>query len=65
MFDLWGDCRPGDSGESAIDENGSGNKPEKGKEVSEGDRVTGNSRLKRKGGEKEGGSNKWISREGR
>ena len=33
MFDLRGDCRPGDSGESAIDENGAGDKPPKGEEV--------------------------------
>jgi hypothetical protein len=33
MFDLRGDCRPGYSGESAIDERGSGNKPPKGEEV--------------------------------
>jgi hypothetical protein len=33
MFDLRGDCRPGNLGESAIDERGSGNKPPKGDEV--------------------------------
>jgi hypothetical protein len=65
MFDLRGDCRPGDSGESEIDESGSGDKPPKGKEVSEGDRITGNSRLKKEGGEREEGSNKWIRRNGR
>ncbi len=33
MFDLWGDCRPGHSGESAIDESGSKDQRPKGKEV--------------------------------
>jgi hypothetical protein len=31
--DLWRDCWPDHSGESAIDERGSGNKPPKGEEV--------------------------------
>jgi hypothetical protein len=34
MFDLWRNCGPGHSGESAIDENGSGDKRPKGEEVS-------------------------------
>ena len=33
MFDLRGDCRPGNSGESAIDESGSGDKRPRGKEA--------------------------------
>ena len=33
MFDLRGDCRPGNSGESAIDESGSGDKCPRGKEA--------------------------------
>jgi len=33
MFDLRGDCRVGDSGESPIDESGSRDLPPKGEEV--------------------------------
>jgi hypothetical protein len=33
MSDLWGDCRPGHSAESAIDESGSTDKFPKGEEV--------------------------------
>jgi hypothetical protein len=33
MFDLWGDYWPGDPGESAIDEIGSGDRPPMVKEV--------------------------------
>jgi len=33
MFDLRGGCRPGDSGESPIDESGSRDQPPKGEEV--------------------------------
>jgi hypothetical protein len=36
MFDLRGDCRPGDSGESAIDESGSGDERPNGEEVNKG-----------------------------
>jgi hypothetical protein len=33
MFDLWCDCRPGDSGESEIEKSGSGDKCPKDEEV--------------------------------